>query len=268
MRATRYTLITLSVSLVAVVAAAVPAAADEPQLYTALKHETLFAALNVTPEGPPSVWYPGAGVAHRVNSSALAVRIKSFNLAVHPSRASAEEASARLRDTAEVGPRATARFPDLGDARYVWERGSAAGDVTFLRQNISVRFAWSGTLEDGMALARRIDQLIQTDRAIAPRGTFAQTPEIVSTSAPATIAKRGTASIRPDVRGLGAPQKTMVKVVDVGQGNELARGKAGETLTLRAPRDVYGTKPVRLLMVAASEDNVFVAKEFTIEVTE
>jgi hypothetical protein len=271
MNATHAVFNMVSLSVVGILAA-LPATADEPQVFTALKHEALFAALNVSGETTPSgVFYPGTEVFRPVNSSALPVRVPGFGLAVYPTRASAEQAAARLVDTAQVGPRATARFPDVGDARYIWEAGSGAGSVIFLRENIFVRFGWGGTMEDGIALARRIDQFIQGDRTIAPRGTFAQTPEIVSTGAPATIAKSGTVAIQPDIRGLGDPQKTMVKVIDISQSKALAQGKPGESLTLRAPDDIGGARTgraVRLLMVAANEDNVFVAKEFTVNLTD
>ena len=125
------------------------------------------------------------------------MRAPGFRLAVHSSRAAAEEVTRRHVRTSEGEPLASSQFAEVGDGRHAWE-WPGGGRLIFLRENVTIEFSRVGANQDALGLALQIDQLIQTGRAIAPRGTFAQTPEIVSTGAPATIAKGARTTIRVD----------------------------------------------------------------------
>lgn len=267
MRRRHDTLNTWWASLVMVVGTAAPSVGDEPQVYTDIKHEALFSALGIRVERAWGVGREAGGLEYNVDSAGLPVQAHSFRLAVHPSRQAAEVVAGRYIRLTPRGPTESSQFAQVGDLRYAWT-SPGGGRLLFLRDNVTIEFLWRGADADALALARQIDQLIQTDRTIAPRGTFPQVPEILSTGVPSTIAKNSSAEVRPEVRGFGDPQKTTVKVFDAGQPLILAQGKAQENLMLHAPADVHPVGSVRLLMVAANEDNVFVAKEFTVNLTD
>jgi hypothetical protein len=240
------------------------AVADGPDVYTAIKQEALFTILNIRLERIAGVSYPGVGVAYIVDSSSLGVRIKSVNLAVHPSREAAEEAVRRYCRSSQVGPRLSSHFATVGDMRFAWDRGAEAGAIIFLRENASVAFFWTGTKDNALAVAHRIDELIQTDRTVAPRGGFAQVPEIPSTGAPNTIDAGARVTIQPDVIGFGDPAKTRIRVLNGG----LVVSETDESRRLCLRPHSLRPGPVRLIMVASNEDNVVVAREFTVQVTE
>ena len=81
--------------------------AEEPELFAGLKHNQLFAALKLTVERSGGAGPAGRGYV--VDSSRLPVRIREFQLGVHPSRKAAEPTADRLRYSPQI-PRLS--YPD------------------------------------------------------------------------------------------------------------------------------------------------------------
>ncbi len=245
------------------------ALADEPELYTAVKHERLFMALglHVLQSYPPEPY----GVPYRVSSAPSPARVRSFHVAVHASREMAEARFARVKWSRSVSPYADPRLADVGDARLVWgtrDRDEGSGTCVFLRENILIGFGWAGEVAQLAAFARQVDQLIQTDREIAPRGRFVEIPEIVSSDLPTSVARAASLTIEPQLRGLGPAAATAVAVYDEGAMQRLSEIKRGPRTSVHMKQAGTQTGEQRLLVIAANEDNVFVAKEFVVQVTE
>jgi hypothetical protein len=198
--------------------------------------------------------------------------IHELSIAVRSSQDAAQQAGAAMRSPARSSvdrDPPTAEYADIGDARYVWgtRRSSELGlRIAFVRDNVTVVLSWGGPREQGRTLARQIDQLIQSDRQIAPRGTFAETPEILTTDLPSCLGRDAKVTARPQVRGLGGGAIRFA-VIDEGQVRRLSSDGADGALCVSPPKRTV-TGPVSLVMVAANEDNVFVAKEFTINLTD
>lgn len=270
------------------------AVGDPPELYTGVRHEALFAALNVTLKRSSIGAYYAAGVEYRVDSSGLPVRISRLRLAVFPSRALAERELETARRWVPAPAHAPGPFSEVGDTRYVWSFAND-GTINFLRDNVNVMLNWSGARDEALALARRIDQLIQTDRNIAPRGRFTEAPEIVSVGAPERIVRGATVRLTPVFRGLGPVENLRILVHGLhggqvgsavtpegkSQPDKLVRGGRGGVMDIVVERTAQedgrfelgapaqaALGPQRAIMVVATPDNLIVTKEFTIAITD
>ena len=295
--------LTICLVSVLVLGSRLPAFADEGELYTALKQNVLFARAGLRPSigisGAPASGPGFAGIVYRVEASAPGLRIDSFQMGVHPSRSAARVLAERMVQSMSIGPDtwAPGHDPcgDIGDERYVWSGGGeGSGTIVFLRQNIFVDFCWVGENAQALALARRIDELIRTDREVARRGTLGPTPEIVAAGAPAQAAKKARLTITPEFRGLGERADLRIAVMAPDGFSSLTEttreGKSRPDIVVRGPRadslsdtvrkrrpdedgrfimhipDKVG--PAKLTMIVATPDNVFVTKEFSVNVTE
>ena len=175
---------------------------EDTEVFTAVRQDILFARVGFCiSEKEPRIAGPGAtGMAYHMAASAEGLRIHSLQIAVHASRAAAETAVRAVVQSMSIGPDHYQRDPytDIGDARYVWTGGGeGGGTIVFLRQNITVAFPWAGKNDGALALARRIDEVIRSDRDVAPRGKLAATPEIVSTGVPERVRKGARIQITP-----------------------------------------------------------------------
>ena len=278
-----------------------PALADEGEVYTALKQDVLFARTGLRLwEKEPRMAGPGeTGMAYNMLASAGGLRVHSLELAVFTSRAPAEEVGKRMIHSMSMGEDVYVNQPgpygDIGDERHVWTGGGdGGGSLVFLRQNISVVFSWSGENARALALARRIDQLIRTDREAAPRGAFAPTPEIVTAGVLEQASKKARITITPEFRGLGERADLRITILAPDRNSRVAEttmeGRSPPDIVVRGPRadslsdtvrkrrpdedgrfivhipDKVG--PAKLTMIVATPDNVFVTKEFSVNVTE
>ena len=294
----------LAICLVCVLALAgePPTFADEGEVYTALKQDVLFARASLKPStrvpGAPGSGPGSAGMVYDVDTSTPGLRINSFQIGVHASRTAAEQAAERMVQSMSMGEDVYVNQPgpygDIGDERHVWNGRGEGGSLVFLRQNIFVDFCWAGESARALALARRIDELIRTDRAVAPRGTFAPTPEIVAPGVPEQASRKARLTITPEFRGLGERAELRIAVMARDGFSSLTEttreGKSPPDIVVRGPRadslsdtvrkrrpDEDGrfimhipdkAGPAKLTMIVATPDNVFVTKEFTVNVTE
>jgi len=273
---------------------------DEGEAYTALKHDVLFlrAGLKLW-EKEPRIGGPGeTGIAYHMAASAGGLWVRSLQIAVFTSRAAAEDVAERMVRSMSMGEDVYVNQPgpygDIGDERHVWNGRGEGGSLVFLRQNISVVFSWAGESARALALARRIDELIRTDREVAPRGRFAPTPEIVTIGVPAQAAKKARLTITPEFRGLGERADLRITILAPDRNSKVSEttmeGRSPPDIVIRGPRadslsdtvrkrrpdedgrfilhipDKVG--PAKLTMIVATADNVIVTKEFTVNVTE
>ncbi len=215
--------------------------ADAPELVTALKHDRLFTALGVQLKtGGEARTLTGAGVTYVVEAPGVP-GIHELSIAVRSSQDAAQQAGAAMRSPARSSvdrDPPTAEYADIGDARYVWgtRRSSELGlRIAFVRDNVTVVLSWGGPREQGRTLARQIDQLIQSDRQIAPRGTFAETPEILTTDLPSCLGRDAKVTARPQVRGLGGGAIRFA-VIDEGQVRRLSSDGADGALCVSPPK--------------------------------
>ena len=276
---------------------------EDTEVFTAVRQDILFARVGFCiSEKEPRIAGPGAtGMAYHMAASAEGLRIHSLQIAVHASRAAAETAVRAVVQSMSIGPDHYQRDPytDIGDARYVWTGGGeGGGTIVFLRQNITVAFPWAGKNDGALALARRIDEVIRSDRDVAPRGKLAATPEIVSTGVPERVRKGARIQITPEFRGLGDRANLRIAVLAPDSYSSLTEttldGRSSPEISYRGPRpgppgggetdlvrprqpDEDGrfilripdkSGPVKLTMIVATPDNVIVTKEFTVNVTD
>ena len=290
----------LSVYVLVLVSGA-PALADEGEVYTALKQGVLFARAGLRmSEKEPRIGGPApGGMSYHVETDVPQLKINLFGVGVHTSRAAAEEVAKGMIRSMSMGEDVYVNQPgpygDIGDERHVWTGGGdGGGSLVFLRQNISVVFSWSGENARALALARRIDELIRTDREVAPRGAFAPTPEIVAPGVSAQASKKARLTITPEFRGLGERADLRITVLAPDRLSKVSEttmdGRSPPDIVVRGPRadslsdtvrkrrpDEAGrfivhipdkVGPAKLTMIVATPDNVIVTKEFTVNVTE
>lgn len=263
----------LLLGCVVLVVAAARGDADSDPVITGLSEDLLFSELQLTRAVGPRTWGLGPyGVWYRLEAPGAESQAWTITLAVHSSTALANAALERFQLTMSVAPsRNVAQgWSTVGDRRLVWgdrDRGTLA----FSRDNVTVIFEWYDAAQ-GLLLASRLDQLLRADRRIAPRGSFQPAPEVVSTGLPERVLRGSTKRVTPELRGLGKPTQIIVRAVALGStetwcGGEQVRLSEDGKVSLTGPKSQL-PGPVPLLFVAANDENVFVAKQFTIELTE
>ncbi len=143
--------------------------------------------------------------------------IGSFVIAVHATPPERTAWNRVFRVARGADARAAERLVDLGDDRVVWP-----GRVRVLRRNVTFEVEVNASWERTLSIARAIDDAIQNDPAIAPKGSFEETPRIESAGAPAEVEPLETpahvsvvtswATLRPVFKGLGDLEKLHVLV--------------------------------------------------------
>ena len=169
----------------------------ENQLVIGLDHEQLFAELktecsrkqlekNSGQNGPP-IW-----VCHFEYPNGLGLHSLVFGLYDSAERAS--QACRAQRGFRATWPADSPAGAPIGDEFYWWpaspEAPNSNSAILFRRNNLVVDLQRKGSSEDALAVARQIDGLIRDNRKIAARGTFAKSPELVTTGIPATLVVR------------------------------------------------------------------------------
>jgi len=130
---------------------------------------------------------------------------------VQPTPASAHEVTRELRRAvlwrSSILPAEPERAAEgLGNEGWFYPHANESkyGSVVFGRRNIVMYLGWEESVPGtGLALARQIDALIRDDRQIAPLGTFAEMPAIVSAGVPATLPASSTPGRTADGRPTG-----------------------------------------------------------------
>ena len=117
-----------------------------------------------------------------------------------------------------------------------------SGALLVRRENVVFRIAWAGPWEEVVALARDVDSLLQSDREVAPLGTFDPPPRIVETGIPQTLRVRDkirheylTRSGRftlppfdfvrfaPRIEGMGPMERLRIWVRITGTGQDIQK---------------------------------------------
>lgn len=266
------------------------AASAEDAVYTAIRHETLFSALGINAERVPGSF----SASYRVRPAETS-GLQWIDIAVYATPALARDAMQRAVWLTQVGPSGTHPIPEVGDEFLGWPAPNGdRSNMRLRRANVVVGISCIGSWDEALGFARRIDALIRDDLQIAPRGTFAETPEIVSIGVPESVRKGSRIKISPGFRGLGDVAALRVAVVAAGRFSSLtettADGRSRSQVVVRGSRpdglddavrerqrdedgrfilnipDQVG--PLKLTMIVATPDNVVVTKEFTVNVTE
>lgn len=262
---------------------------DPSDLFLAIREDRLFKAVGLT-KAPNSDTHCErfgplpTGVSHGVYGREGKPQVNSITLAAHVSVAEAKITFHNLRyRTLSVGPRENdSRAPDIGDERCIWEDEKYGWRAIALRRgNVTIFINGTGKLDDALDLARQMDKLIQNDRDVAPLGQFSEPPEILSlgflspTSQPMQMTETFQADQSyqaiPEYRGLGPREKVMFRVET---GETLSKVEDGKFFVRTPPKLVPGpdgklieeSGVVRVRVVAANADNVFVAREFDLNV--
>ncbi len=198
---------------------------------------------------------------------------------------------------------------DLGDDRLVWGGpGESSSTIHVLRGNVTFTLWARVPWDEGLSIARAIDDAIQRDRAVAPTGTFEETPRIETVGAPAEIEPleapahvevvTSWATLRPVFNGLGDAERLYVGIIGRHFSNLVWSAALSRTVKVRTrvnsmeswmdpqpdsrrlrpeedgrfflipSADAEPGKVHRLTMVAVNEDNVVVTKEFEVRVAE
>ncbi len=146
--------------------------------------------------------------------------IGTLRIGVHPTVPNPTVWRNKLAFSLSRGPDIDAAegLEDLGDGRLVLGNRIHVlrGNVTFM---VKVDRSWDRTL----SIARAIDDAIQNDPAVAPKGAFEETPRIETVGAPAEVEPLETprhvdvvtswTTLHPVFKGLGDPAKLNVLVV-------------------------------------------------------
>jgi hypothetical protein len=238
----------------------------DPEQFTGLRHERLFGKLGLTEKQPPSASpvVTSHGRWFNMDWERNPAKLSSLILGVHPTLAAARDAAKRFARFMPVSPDYGQDVPTLGDERYLWgtpERGT----LLFVRDNVLVCFNWEGR-DEAVAIARRMDDVIQRDRAVAPRGQLAAVPEIVSADIPTSMPAGATVRVQPDVHGLPAGIAVWVTLTDVDGSSRGRSFRLGQTLDLGYP---YGGAPSteQYLLVVLTEENLVLSKPISITYT-
>lgn len=271
----------------------------------AVRQEQLFQQLDVEPRDRTAS-LGTRGVSHKLRSAARRLTRIDLDLAVHPREQTAGQLMDRIADSMSTGPGRTNEV--LGERRFVWgSPASEGGYILFARKNVTISIVWDGEFSNGLALAQAIDEKIRDDRQIAPLGTFADTPEIVSTGVPATATASPPAATRPSlraapqyaaptyipitpvIRGLGPREGLRIRLLENGlEPNFVATTSDGRSNPKIDFVDAQGRprqrdrtteedgrfqfvvpctpRQLKLEMVVANSDNVFVTKLVEVEV--
>ncbi|TWT43828.1 hypothetical protein RAS1_02280 [Phycisphaerae bacterium RAS1] len=281
----RLNLIAAVIGLLSISAGSARCLADESTV-TAIRSKRLFAQLGFhLPE--PRI-HP-QGQYYDVRDRWKSTSISQLLLAVHATVADAEQTLVEHLLFSEIP--STPTTAAYGDKRLLFMTESqTTGSIVFRRANVVVAFSWKGRLEDGTGLAVRVDDLIQNDLEVAPRGTMTPSPRIVSTNAPDQIRLRESIEITPILEGLGPSESVQMRMSEVGRIQAISRPVAGGKLLLTGPHAlpspggevvthadgsrtiIPATQPgaptKRYVLVAANTDNVFVRQYVTIELRE
>jgi hypothetical protein len=219
----------------AILGVAIPAFSQPPpEQYLGVRHDRLFASLQVNPD-PKEMRWLSRSVTYTFRPE-TSNGLKFVIISVHPTE---EDAHRGLFGSLvfSVGPRPAPQGEPVGDEFHWWhssvESEWASATVLFRRRNVSVAFSRNGSADDALALARRVDCLIRDDRQIAPLGRFDPPPEIVSVGIPDTLpvglrVPVGPSSFRdvpeesryrfaPEFRGLGDPARLRVGIYELGR---------------------------------------------------
>jgi hypothetical protein len=247
--------------------------AKAEDLFTTLNADRLFTALELEKRHEPGLVLTGFQYLS-VGTGGLKIQLHSINLAVHGSVAEAKVNLRRLVMSLSVGPNPREqRGQDLGDERWFWVREDRCSATAFRRGNVTVALYGATEFDKALALAREIDNLIQSDRDVAPLGQFAEQPQFVTLGAPAQLKAEKSYEAEPIVRGLGPPEKIQIRVE---HGGEVYSQKENAKLTLRClpnriPNEAgelveqFGPLPV-LAIAGNPETNVFVARQMQVVV--
>lgn len=185
--------------------------------------------------------------------------------------------------------------PPIGD-EMMWTQSTSgqASQILFRRKNVVILFGRRAAQTEVFAAARQMDQLIQTDRDIAPFGTATSLPKITGVGAPTRVTARDSVwehhvRLQPEIEGLPSLDGLRVFVVragEVGVWNNLRPGTGEPVKKFLKPdpatgrrRYVDAVEDQRLMMrtpvepgtytyklVVQTEGNLILTKEFEIEV--
>lgn len=247
--------------------------AKAEDLFTTLNADRLFTALELEKRHEPGLVMTGFQYLS-VGTGERKIQLHSVNLAVHGSVAEAKVNLRRLVMSLSVGPNPREqRGQDLGDERWFWVHQGKWRATAFRRGNIAVYLNGTADFDKALALAREIDNLIQTDREVAPLGQFAQQPQFVTLGAPSELKSGKFYETQPVVHGVGPAEKLQIRVE---RGGEVYSEKKGGKFTLRMSPDQIQNEagefvdhfgPVQVLAIAGNpETNVFVARQIQVVV--
>ncbi|TWT43845.1 hypothetical protein RAS1_02450 [Phycisphaerae bacterium RAS1] len=271
-----------------VLLALMPTFAHADDVVTAIRTKAFFQSLGL--HAPDGRVYE-LGQQYVVGDRWRSIKIDRIVLAVHGTLEQALETYRLNARTRQIPATQPADLPaSFGDQRSLFVVNRArGGSLDFLRGNVFVGLSWTGPVEDAVALATRIDELIQNNRDVAPLGSFAVMPRVENTGLPTILQLGEQRDIVPLVEGLGAVESISMKVETVSGGSRSLRRPDG-TLRIVAPHTMpkpgaeivqnadgsrtvipdtaSGPATVRYVLSAANVDNVYVRAYATVELRE
>lgn len=256
--------------------------------YIGVNHGLLFAQVGMVVDQRT---LEALGVHYKLsgNSQLRSVRTQ---IAVHSTIEAAQETYGNLQ--VRISGMPTPFEGEIGEDRVLWTARIPAGNpnwhephdsghIQFRRSNIVLVFAWGGPTAEALEIARHMDDLLQNDRTIAPRGTFEHQPQIKVVEFPTSI--RPLSKVRAVLKPEHFPANDEVEfaVIKWWNGEVLSTLQEDKSLMIRlkTASDLVGSDklraafetnvaqaviPTEFILIAADAKNVFVTRKIELSV--